>query len=387
MCLFICKFAPAMLYTKYHWTELGVSLEMGTYEGRGTRERHAMLHVEPRGEGFAGQWLRLQQAQESLAAMCKGDQVVMKRYFVSDSTNQYPLIDDNSCCAINVIQQPLLDGSKVAVWIYMVEGVKPQREGADIVVRRGAYSHVWSMGMEHAEGDSAQQTHAVLEEYVQRLAHYDATMLRDCVRTWFYVRDVDTQYAGMVKARREMFEIQGLTPSTHYIASTGIQGLPAQTSSLIQLGAYAVTGLQEGQMHYVYALSHLNPTIEYGVTFERGTVVEYGDRAHCYISGTASIDNKGQVVHVGHIVEQTKRMWENVECLLSEGGFSCTDVAQMIVYLRDMADYDVVSHMFAERFPGVPVVFTLAPVCRPEWLIEMECVAIAPRENKDYQDF
>jgi hypothetical protein len=63
----------------------------------------------------------------------------------------------------------------------------------------------------------------------------------NCVRTWFFVRDVDTQYAGMVRARRENFIQQGLTPSTHYIASTGIGGGPADTKALIQMGTYART--------------------------------------------------------------------------------------------------------------------------------------------------
>ena len=32
--------------------------------------------------------------------------------------------------------------------------------------------------------------------------------------------------------------------------------------------------------------------------------------------------------------------------------------------------------MFARRWPDIPAVITLAPVCRPEWLVEMECVAV-----------
>ena len=62
-------------------------------------------------------------------------------------------------------------------------------------------------------------------------------------------------------------------------------------------------------------------------------------------------------------------------------------MAWIVVYLRDMADYDVVSHMFAEKFPHVPYVLTLAPVCRPAWLIEMECIAVDRRENKQYRGF
>ncbi|MEE1288891.1 MAG: Rid family hydrolase, partial [Bacteroidaceae bacterium] len=106
-----------------------------------------------------------------------------------------------------------------------------------------------------------------------------------------------------------------------------------------------------------------------------------------YISGTASIDNRGEVVHVGDIRKQTLRMWENVEKLLEEAGMTMEHCAQIIVYLRDTADYKLVNQMFAERFPEIPTVITLAPVCRPTWLIEMECIAIRENINPQYADF
>lgn len=85
-------------------------------------------------------------------------------------------------------------------------------------------------------------------------------------------------YAGVVKARNEVFVTQGLTPQTHYIASTGIGGRHADTQVLVQMDTYAVLGIRQEQIHYLYAPTHLNPTYEYGVSFERGTYVDYGDR-------------------------------------------------------------------------------------------------------------
>ena len=243
------------------------------------------------------------------------------------------------------------------------------------------------MGMVKNQGDSAQQTEALLTEYETMLSKFNATLAENCIRTWFFVRDVDTNYHGLVVARRENFVQQGLTEKTHYISSTGIGGSPADTKALVQLGTYAITGLEPDQQHYLYAPTHLNPTYEYGVTFERGTVVEYGDRDHIFISGTASINNKGEVEHIGDIILQTKRMWKNVEALLKEGNSDFDDVMQIIVYLRDTADYEVVKALFAERFPHIPTVITLAPVCRPTWLVEMECIAVKERQNEKFRKF
>ena len=146
-------------------------------------------------------------------------------------------------------------------------------------------------------------------------------------------------------------------------------------------------GLRPGQMGYLYARTHLNPTYEYGVSFERGAYVDYGDRRHVFISGTASINNKGEIMYPRDIRRQTARMWENVEALLTEAGCNYDDVGQMIVYLRDGADHDVVKELYDARFPRVPKVFVHAPVCRPGWLIEMECMAIRAQENQDYAPF
>ena len=78
---------------------------------------------------------------------------------------------------------------------------------------------------------------------------------------------------------------------------------------------------------------------------------------------------------------------KNVEKLLEEAEMTMGDAAQIIVYLRDGSDYETVRSMFQEKYPNIPTVFTLAPVCRPAWLIEMECMAIRSTANSDYNDF
>ena len=383
-----------MKYELIPFESLGVSVQLSSFcpEG-GAGEWHAMLHVEPRGDLFQSQYDRLIEAERQLLSHddIRGARVIFKRYFLSDGTNQQPLMhDEPDTCTVSYIQQPPLDGSKLALWLYLQRGteVEDRADGmGSTLVRHNGYEHLWTMGMTVPEGSSYAQTRTLLEDYEQLLAGREATMEANCIRTWFFVRDVDTSYKGMVVARRENFEREGLSRSTHYIASTGIGGNPSDPRAVIQFGSYALKGFRPEQQQYLYALNHLNRTDEYGVTFERGTRMTYGDRSHLIISGTASIDHRGEVLHVGDIEQQTLRMWENVEALLSEGGGSFSDVMQIVVYLRDISDYDVVSRMFRERLPEIPTVFTLAPVCRPSWLIEMECIAVTPEGNKDFPDF
>lgn len=376
-----------MRYINKYFEQQGVSLQASVFAD----EYHVMLHIEPRGQMFQEQLQRLYAVEDQIPSLQEfdGAQYVMKRYFLSDSTNQAPFMRKQENVAISLIQQQPLDGTKVAVWMYMQRGAEITTENGMVVSSRNGYRHLWKMGMCNTLGDSAAQTDAILNEYEEQLYKFGATLGNNCLRTWFFVRDVDTQYAGMVVARRENFDLIGLTSNTHYIASTGIQGGPVNTKAIIQMGAYSIVGdsWNPEQQHYLYAPTHLNPTYEYGVTFERGVCVEYGDRAHTIISGTASIDNKGEVMHVGDVVKQTERMWENVEALLQESGMNYDDVMHLIVYLRDTADYDVVRQMFQRRFPDIPTVISLAPVCRPTWLIEMECIAIKSRTNPQFREF
>ena len=378
-----------IVYQSKNIDKIGARIEWARFTAGGVEEVHAMLHVEPRCELFEGQVARIQQAEKIFLDMedVQGVSIVFKRYFLSDATNQVPVIQENDACTVSYIQQPPLDGSKVAVWLYLQKGTEVVPMNNSTVVRHNGYQHVWTFGlMDSTSATSYMQTWQTLFIYIDILKLFQATLEKNCVRTWFFVRDVDTQYGGLVKSRRECFVEQGLTPETHYIASTGIGGTPSDPKALVQLDSYAMTGFEPEQQRYLYGLSHLNRTIEYGVTFERATLMQYGDRNHVYISGTASINNKGEVMHVGNVQQQTLRMWENVETLLNEGGMSYDDVMQIIVYLRDSADYEMVKRMFEQKFPQIPTVFTLAPVCRPTWLIEMECMAVKKAKN-DFRDF
>ncbi len=382
-----------MQYKEINMEELSAVAELTTFAPEGkTAEWHAMLHVDSHGETFQQQYRRIRQAEAQLLGTedLAGAKPIYKRYFLSDATNQRPLMEEDPSCTVSYIQQPPLDGSKLALWLYLQRGTEviPQADRlSSTLVRHNGYEHLWTMGMMTTDGTSYVQTGRLLEDYEQLLADYGMTLEDNCIRTWFFVRDVDTQYQGLVVARWENFAQHGLVPETHYIASTGIGGNPSEPKALIQMGCYALSGFKPEQQRYLYAASHLNRTSEYGVTFERGTLLRFGDRNHAIISGTASINNKGEVMHVGDIEKQTYRMWENVEKLLEEAGMTMDDTAQLVVYLRDGSDFEVVSRLFRQKYPHIPTVFTLAPVCRPTWLIEMECLAIKEATNSEFSDF
>lgn len=362
--------------------------------GTDVSEAHVMIHVTDGTLAYQQQLEAVVNAFEQLRINdLKGHDAVFKRYYLSDASNQaddiYAMAVENSDCALSVIEQPPLDGTKIALWAYLMTGMQTvSGNGSGLyAVRHGDFTHLWNGSAHNLAANSEYQTRLLFNEYVIQLKKEGCTLKDNCIRTWFFVNDVDLNYGGVVRARNQVFFTQGLTNQTHFIASTGIGGRQADPNVLSQMDSYAIAGIRQEQVHYLYAPTHLNRTSDYGVSFERGTYVDYADRRHVFISGTASIDNKGRVMHPKDIVRQTARMIENVEVLLGEAECTLDDIAQMSVYLRDIADYGVVSKIFAERFPNKPYVIVLAPVCRPGWLIEMECMAVREIGKPELPEF
>lgn len=359
----------------------------------GPSEYHIMIHSTRPEDTYEEQLNAVLNTYDDLLEKeLKGAVAVFKRYFLSDAANQadtlLALTTEGSDCALSVVEQPPLDGTKIALWVYLLTDVQTQvLHNGLFEVRHGAYRHLWGGSAFNRAANSEYQTRLLLNDYVMQLMEQGCKLADHCIRTWFFVQNIDVNYAGVVKARNEVFITQNLTEKTHYISSTGICGRHADPKVLVQMDTYAVDGVSPEQIHFLYAPTHLNPTYEYGVSFERGTYVDYADRRQVFISGTASINNKGEVVYPSDIRKQTKRMWENVEALLKEADCTFDDLGQMIVYLRDSADYTVVKKMYDERFPSTPKVFVHAPVCRPGWLIEMECMGVKSCKNEGYAPF
>lgn len=377
-----------MKYRTFEYHNINATVSLSAFESHGgINEYNLIASTSASSLPFAEQLRRLHQAiDNALSDMGIDDKPMMMRYLLSDPANQRSLIPSHANCAVSVAGQPPLDGSKCAIWAYVQQGMQTEMLTHNLVkARHGAYSHIWATQIAPALETSERCTRQALADYCGMLTDNAMSLAGNCMRTWFFVRDIDEKYAGLVKARNEIFADNGLTPDTHFIASTGIAGSNGLKDAPVTMDAYAVGGLKRGQVEYIQALSHLNPTHQYGVAFERATAIDYGDRRHVLISGTASIDNKGNVAHTGDIAGQTLRMLENVNALLKQARCGWHDATHAIVYLRDPADYAVVSKILRGKLPNLPIAIVLAAVCRPQWLVEMECMAIAPQSLPDFE--
>ncbi len=118
-------------------------------------------------------------------------------------------------------------------------------------------------------------------------------------------------------------------------------------------------------------------------SFSRGLRLDIKGVTILLISGTASIDENGQTVHVGDFRAQTRRTYRNITTLLEAEGATWKDVVRTTCYLRDIErDYaafnEIRTQFFAEQgLDPLPASTGIqAILCRPELLVEMEAMAI-----------
>ena len=333
---------------------------------------HFFSGISVPGRNFAAEFDALWRDYEAATAEagCDENSEILLRFHLSDVTNQAPLLETRTAgrkSFVSVIGQPPVSG-RVALEAWHWCG-RPKRYAA----------HWFQTGGCAAAGSFA-QTKAEFAALETFLAELGGSVGANTVRTWLYCRDVDNNYAGLVTGRNEFFAAHGLTADTHFIASTGIGGQAAEPGRLVKMESLNFFGLRPGQLTYLNAPEMLSPTTLYGVSFERGARLAFGDRAYCFISGTASIDKDGCVVHPGNAAAQTERMLDNVAALLAAGQAAMSDVCWATLYLRDLADAPQVLPVVRDRLGAdTPLVAVLAPVCRPAWLVEMECVALNGR--------
>lgn len=118
-------------------------------------------------------------------------------------------------------------------------------------------------------------------------------------------------------------------------------------------------------------------------SFSRGMRIELQGLTILLISGTASIDENGNTVHVGDLKAQTRRTLTNITGLLESEGCTWRDVVRTSCYLRDIdRDYEAFNEVRTEFYreqgldPLPASTGIQAKLCRSELLVEIEAIAM-----------
>ena len=112
--------------------------------------------------------------------------------------------------------------------------------------------------------------------------------------------------------------------------------------------------------------------------FSRGIKVKSGPLSHIFISGAASVDEKGNPVFIGDIRAQTRQVIENIKALLASEGATLDDIVKVTVFLKNAKDYNAMNEVRAEYFKQDPPASSAvqAQLIREEFLVEIEAIAV-----------
>ncbi|MGD9494936.1 MAG: RidA family protein [Armatimonadota bacterium] len=109
--------------------------------------------------------------------------------------------------------------------------------------------------------------------------------------------------------------------------------------------------------------------------------VEVAGGRTLFISGQVPIDADGNLVGAGDIREQARQVFRNISALVAEAGGEMSNIVKMTTFLTDMADYagfvEVRAEFIAPPYPAATLV-QVAALVRPEWLLEVEAIAVLP---------
>jgi len=205
---------------------------------------------------------------------------------------------------------------------------------------------------------------------------------RDVCRTWFYLADILDWYGEFNRTRNEFFENLGLSPATAngtIPASTGIQGRNAR-------GGWCTLDLlaakpSEGRPFTVRRLAHSrqNEATAYGSAFSRGLELALGRGRYVFVSGTASIDHRGESQHHGDFVRQMETTLHSVEAVLAAAGATLGDLSQATAFLKHAEDVETYERVARSvGLTATPTVCATADVCREELLFELDGTALMP---------
>ena len=132
--------------------------------------------------------------------------------------------------------------------------------------------------------------------------------------------------------------------------------------------------VQEVKKQAITNLEVLNEAFCYDrpSSFSRGLRIDLGNVTVLLISGTASIDEHGNTIHIGDFRAQTRRTYHNITKLLESEG----DIE------RDYAAFNEERTEFYRQQGLEPLPASTgiqAILCRPELLVEIEAIALFKR--------
>jgi enamine deaminase RidA (YjgF/YER057c/UK114 family) len=131
-------------------------------------------------------------------------------------------------------------------------------------------------------------------------------------------------------------------------------------------------------------VQHLNPaTLAKNPAFSQAVVVTNPAKT-IYVGGQDAVDASGQIIGKGDITAQAEQVFTNLEAVLTASGAGLENVIKwniLIVQGQSLqAGFEVFQRVWGRR-PNPPAitVMLVAGLAHPDFLIEMDAIAVIPQ--------
>ncbi|MDQ8186640.1 Rid family hydrolase [Pelagicoccus sp. SDUM812002] len=230
------------------------------------------------------------------------------------------------------------------------------------------------------KGCVTRQCEMVFDRIEEAMSRYDLT-LHDVARTWFYSRRLLDWYGEFNCIRTKHFKEAGIYATGKdpvFPASTGIQGRFSDEEIFVDVLGLGKGGSENAfRMEQVVTTSRQHQAFGYGSAFSRAMAVCHEGFRAVYVSGTASINTRGESTYIGNAEMQALDTLLNIAALLGDQGGGLADVCTGTVYCKNREAYAAYRSVLQKlRIADMPLVCVEADVCRHELLIEIELVAV-----------
>ncbi|GHT13623.1 PTS cellobiose transporter subunit IIC [Planctomycetales bacterium] len=411
----------------YSVVPLGTSLQLFL---TGEPEENYLYHGDEQGHGVtvADYPRQIRNLFENIVAVCKKEgfdknAAMMCQFFLADTTKSELVrqiaseVFPQQPGAVTFAAQPPASGKVIAVEIWAVAERFPQQHQVNVKTPLpGQVTIVEFDGWRWFFGGGFRSEPSPVGAYARSLSAFEQLgkqlkankfNLDETVRTWIYqghlvLSEGDTQrYKELNRARTDYFGntkfLKRYLPKDYrgdvYPASTGI----GTDDMDVVIGAVAIDTKRKDVIAVPLENPNQTSAFDYGVSyspqspkFARAMAVAAPAGSLIFVSGTASITNS-ESRYLEDPVKQTEQTLDNIEALISGSNLESHGISGfqsglenlecVRVYIKRIADLENVRKVCEKRLKDVPAVYTIADVCRPELLVEIEGFAIVTKQS------
>mgnify|MGYP000069648843 FL=1 len=156
---------------------------------KGITEYHIFFQQTDCMEDFHTQLQHIQDVYtRSVEELPGNPAAIFRRYFLSDVTNQTDELMERErlfpYCALSIVQQAPMNGTKIALWAWLQTGVQTQVLPSGLFeAHHGAYGQLLGANQCNRAANSEYQTRLIFRDYILRLTEANCTLAANCLRT------------------------------------------------------------------------------------------------------------------------------------------------------------------------------------------------------------